>query len=58
MHKNKNLWRTYCYLLPELTCLFLLQNSMVKALDHVLESLSCVSKLQANGLTCHPFIGG
>jgi hypothetical protein len=31
---------------------------MVEALGHTSESSSCVSNLQTNGSTCHPFIGG
>jgi len=31
---------------------------VAKAFDHVPKFPSCVFKLEANGSTCHPFIGG
>ncbi len=35
---------------------FCCRKLMVEALDHVSKSMNCVSKPQANGSTCHPFI--
>jgi hypothetical protein len=37
---------------------FCCRKLVVKMLGHALKSPSCVSKPQANGSTCHPFIGG
>jgi hypothetical protein len=34
------------------------KNLVAKAFGHVLESMNCAFKPQANGSTCHPFIGG
>jgi hypothetical protein len=45
-------------LLRKLTYLFYCEELMVKALGHVSKSSSCVPKSDANGSTCHPFIGG
>jgi hypothetical protein len=38
--------------------IFVCRKLVVEALGHTSESPSCVFKLQTNGLTCHPFIGG
>jgi hypothetical protein len=37
---------------------FYCEELVVKALGHVSKSSSCVPKSNANGFTCHPFIGG
>jgi hypothetical protein len=37
---------------------FCCQKSVVEALGHVLEFPNYISKLQVNGSTCNPFIGG
>jgi hypothetical protein len=37
---------------------FYCKMSMDKPFDHAPKFPSCVSKLKANGSTCHPFIGG
>jgi hypothetical protein len=36
--------------------IFIVENMWLKMFGHVLESPGCVSKWEANGLTCHPFI--
>jgi hypothetical protein len=40
------------------TCIYCCRKLVVEALGHASKSLNFVCKLQANGSTCHPFIGG
>jgi len=58
MHNNKIYGGPTVVCCQSLHAYFYCRKLVVEVLQHVSKSLSCVSELQANGSTCHPFIGG
>jgi hypothetical protein len=58
MHNKKNSWKIKIFFFQRIYAYFYCRKSMAKAFDHAPKFPSCVSKLEANGSTCHPFIGG